>query len=142
MAKTNYLPKAAGVLMLSMLLAACSTDGDSRAELRKLAGVEASPTPLRPTQIVLTATPQPESTEPPVVIEATREIAQPVEVTQAAQIIERTVEVVITATPDIQGFQDSGIDESVQPCPKPFWKRGRCVATDATVEAFANELQP
>lgn len=69
--------------------------------------------------------------------------AQPLRV-EVTRIIEATriVEVVVTATPDITGFQNSGIDESAQPCPVKYWKRGRCIANDATVEAYANEVQP
>lgn len=132
--KFYVLSKAAGAMALAVLLSACSSgDGNSRAELRKLAGVESSPSP----QIVLTATPQPESTERPVIIEVTREIAQPVEVTR---IVEVTPEPLPTA--DIQGFSEPAVNEDAQPCPKPFWKRNRCVATDAQIEAYANEVQP
>ena len=71
-------------------------------------------------------------------------VVQPVEVT-------RIVEVVVTATPDIQGFPapdaagqlnapaivDSGVNESIQPCPAKLWKRGRCVANATQIQAAA-----
>lgn len=97
-----------------------------------------------------------EATSPPAVqvVEATRIVEMPVEVTrivEATVIVEqsvqvpvqveatRIVEVVVTATPapDIQGFSESGIDESVQPCPAPFWKNGQCVATQQQIEDYA-----
>jgi hypothetical protein len=61
--------------------------------------------------------------------------------------VTRIVEVVVTATPDIQGFPapDAAgflnapvyVDEDVQPCPVKYWKRGRCVANDTQIEAYA-----
>lgn len=133
-----FLSEAAGALALALMLVACSGDGDSRAELRKLAGVTqepaqtSSPSPqaesTEPTQIIPTA-------QPAQVLEVTREVVQPVEVTRIVEV---------TPTPDIAGFTASPpIDESVQPCPKPFWKRGKCHATQKQIDDYAREsVQP
>lgn len=53
------------------------------------------------------------------------------------------VEVVVTTTPapEIVGFQSAGVDESVKPCPIKFWKRGRCVATDAQMQDASEVTQ-
>lgn len=135
---------------VALLLAACSSGGgaDSLRATAQAAGVvvpssEGSAPAEQPTA---QPTEQP-ATEPARSVDVQQvEVTRIVEVTQPAQIIETTRVVIVTATPlptpDIQGFQDSGIDESVQPCPIKFWKRGRCVANDATVESYANEVQP
>ncbi len=126
----------AGVLAL---MAACSTGGDGRAELRKLAGAE---TP-RPTAQRSIPTPQPAQ-----IIEVTRiapaqvvEVTRVVEVQQPPQVVEVTRVVVVEVTPEITGFDMPAVDESVQPCPRKFWKRGRCTATQQQIEQAA-EVQP
>lgn len=137
------LPLAAGAMALAIMLAACSSgDGNSRTELRKLAGVtEAQATSLPSPTLPPSPTETPDFIPPvptsqPVIVEVTRESVsvQQIEVT-------RIVEVVITATPDIQGFSEPAIDESAQPCPIRYWKRGRCTATQAQIEA-ASEVKP
>lgn len=69
-------------------------------------------------------------TPTPYVVEATRIVNQPIEVT-------REVVVVVTATPDVAGFDlaSPSVDESVQPCPLKYWRNGRCVANDAQIDA-------
>ena len=90
------------------------------------------------------------------VVEATRIVEMPVEVTrivEATVIVEqpvvqpvevtRIVEIVTTPTPAIQGFDTpelppaSGIDESIQPCPVIYWRNGQCVATQQQIDDYA-----
>jgi hypothetical protein len=111
---------AAGVMLAAATMTACSGTGNNSA-IRELAGAGAP------------ATPPPLPTETP-------DLAPP-----PTQIIEATriVEVVITPTPDIAGFPSAPvIDESAQPCPILYWKRGRCIATQAQIEQAASEVQP
>lgn len=128
------------VCVAGALMTACSSGGggaDSFKATAQAAGVEV-PAEVAPTESpVALASPTPFPVEPAQQIEVTRIVTQP------AQIIERTVEVIITATPDIAGFDDvAGVDESIQPCPVKYWRNGRCVATDAQIEQYANEVQP
>lgn len=96
---------------------------------------------LTPTaQISATETPdmQPQSIAAPVAtVEALPTIAQP------AQVVEVTPTAAVIVTPTPQPVQIvAGIDESMQPCPARFWKRGRCTATQAQIDAAASEVQP
>jgi hypothetical protein len=151
------LPSAgilAGIAACAML-AACSSGGgaDSLRATAQAAGVSVpaeQPTAQTIEQPAQT-TPTPFPANPVRIVDAQQvEVTRIVKVTQPAQMIEVThiveatveVPVIVTATPDIAGFQDAGIDESVQPCPIKYWKRGRCVATDAQIEAYASEVQP
>lgn len=154
--------KKIGLLMLLalagfivVLLAGCSDAGGSGG-VRATAEALGTRFPSGQTE----ATPSPAVQ----VVEATRIVVQPVEVTrivEATVIVEqpvvqpvevtRIVEVVVTATPDIQGFPapdaagqlnapaivDSGVNESIQPCPAKLWKRGRCVANATQIQAAA-----
>lgn len=115
------------------VLAGCSGDGSGSGSLdalrpigRQIAETTSTPatSPTLPAQIV----------EKTVVVEATVIVDRPVEVT-------RVVEIVATPTPDVAGFDMSrpAVDESVQPCPAKFWKRGRCVATQAQIDQAAGE---
>lgn len=139
--------KAAGALVLAMMLAGCGSGGDS--SIRELAGAGAiSTTAAQPTPPATAAPlpPSPAPTQPPQqpqVIEVTRPVEVTRQVVDVQQVeVTRIVEVIITPTPDIAGFQDSGIDESAQPCPARYWKRNRCIATDAQIDAYAHEVQP
>lgn len=119
------------VSLLSLALAACGGNGINR---RKVEAPKATP---QPAQI---AQPQPQPRTQ--IVEVTRVV----EVAQPAQVVEvtRIVEIVATATPDIQGFDmaQPAIDESAQPCPVTYWRNGRCVATQAQLDAYASEVQP
>lgn len=109
-----------------MLIAGCSGDtggGSVRATAEALG--TRYPTAAAPA----TSEPAVIATWPAQVVEATRIVVQPVAVTVMV-----TREVVVTATPDVAGF-----DESAQPCPARFWRGGRCTATQAQIEAAANE---
>lgn len=74
------------------------------------------------------------------IVEATVIVDRPVEVT-------RVVEIVATPTPEpapeINGFDMSrpAVDESTQPCPLKYWKRGRCVATQAQIEQVSESTK-
>jgi hypothetical protein len=99
---------------------------------------QAPPTPLP------TATPAPEQvapTETPAFDEAQPVIQpQPTQIA-TAEPATATPEPAPTMTPDVQGFSMSS-DEGPEPCPAPFWKRGRCTATQAQIEQYASEAQP
>lgn len=96
------------------------------------------------------ATPQPFQAVTMVVGTAQTSEVEQVRVEVPVQVpveVTRIVEVVVTATPDIQGFPapdadevyvaPAGIDESLQPCPASFWRGGRCTATQAELDAYA-----
>lgn len=128
--------------LLSLALAACGGEGSGSVNRLRDAvnGGTAQPTPQTQTQ-----------TQPAQVIEVTRivEIEQPAQVIESTRVVEvpATVVVVVTATPDIQGFSAPAesvpqVDESVQPCPVIYWRGGRCTATQAQLDAYASEVQP
>jgi hypothetical protein len=118
----------AGVVAVA-LLAGCSGDGRN-SDLDALRGAGAQSTPM-PTAVAASV--------PAQIVEVTRIV----EVTQPAQVIEVpfAVEIIVTATPDIAGFDMSmpAQDESAQPCPVIYWRNGRCEATQAQIEAYAQE---
>jgi hypothetical protein len=120
----------AGVVAVA-LLAGCSGDGRN-SDLDALRGVGAQSTPTAVPASV-------EGLMPAQVVEVTRiiEATRIVEVAQPAQV----VEIIVTATPDIAGFDMSmpAQDESAQPCPVIYWRNGRCEATQAQIEAYAQE---
>ena len=132
--------------LAGMLLATgCSnTDGGSVQSLRAAAGVVATPQASPPTETppalpLPTETPPAISTgmpQPPRVIEVTREVQATVQV-EVTRVVVQEIQVTPAVMPP-----PSGIDESIQPCPEKYWRKGRCIANDATVEAYANEVQP
>lgn len=134
--KTKYF-FTVSMLIGALALVACGSDNGSNSAIRDLAGAGAQTTPAPTAQPTLR---QSQDATPPPATETPDFHPQP----QPAQIMEvtRIVEVVITPTPDIQGFSAPAIDESAQPCPARFWKRGRCTATAAQIEQYAHEAQP
>lgn len=145
-AKIGLIVAAAFAAMLA--LAGCSGDGNT--------SLRATAAALNGNALPVQSTPQPPVQVPAVVqtvlVEATRIVPDVRTVVQTVVVpVEVPVEVpvVVTATPDIQGFPapdaagyampGSVIDESVQPCPVPFWKNGRCTATQAQMDAYALE---
>lgn len=121
-------------LVLLVLLVGCGGDtgGGGLDGLRPVGqAVESTPS-AAPLPAYPTSTPQIHE------VEVTRIV--PFAQTQVVTV-EREVVVVITAMPEIVGFDMSepAIDESVQPCPAPFWRGGRCTATAAQIEAYAKE---
>lgn len=133
-----YVIILAGVLMLASCTSRQPVQNTSPPAQADTHIEQAPPTPLP------TATPPPEQvapTETPAF-----DVAQPVIQPQPTQIATAepataTPSPAPTMTPDVQGFSMS-IDEGPEPCPAPFWKRGRCTATAAQIEAYASEAQP
>lgn len=151
-----------GVILCGVLLAvmtACSGAGDGTGAAAFRATAQAAgvatgaeidtqnegAAPVAPTpQPLPTVTPdmQPQAFTQPIV-QAVEVAATPTPTDQPAQPLP-------TVTPDVQGFAvvptvpaaDMGIDESAQPCPARYWKRGTCTATAAQIEAYASEVQP
>ncbi len=132
--------------LAGMLLATgCSnTDGGSVQSLRAAAGVIATPqvspatdTPAPPQP---TETPPAISTEmpqPPQVIEVTREVLATVQV-EVTRVVVQEIQVTPAVMPP-----PSGIDESIQPCPAKYWRKGRCIATQAQIDAYTQgTVQP
>lgn len=131
-----------------LFLPGCSGDGNTSLRATASALEGNAPTTSQPVQVVtmVVGTSQVSEVqqirvEVPVQVEVTRiveatviveqPVVQPVEVT-------RVVEVVITPTPAIQGFDTQpAIDESVQPCPVIYWRNGRCVATQQQLDDYA-----
>jgi hypothetical protein len=128
------LGMATSMLLVSSLLAACGDTGNVNT-LRRM--IDRPSTTSHPTaRVELSATPSP--TETP-------DFGNAKPIIQATQVIEVPVTVIViaTSTPDIQGFSNApAVDESVQPCPVRFWKRGRCTATEAQIDQYAQEVQP
>jgi hypothetical protein len=142
---------AASMLLLGSLLAACVDTGNVNTLRRMIDRPTTTPHPTQRLEPSLTPTP----TETP-------DFNNAQSVIQAPQVIEVpvTVLVVATPTPDIQGFSDApAVDERIQPCPVRYWKspdprsegigtmtedrgRGRCHATEAQIEQYAQEVQP
>lgn len=136
---------AFAALLAGALLAACSnTDGSSVQSLRAAAGIEATaPAP--------TAQPTPQPTDTPDIAPQTfTQPAQTAQVIEVTRIVPATVQVEVTrvvvqeiqVTPAVMP-PPSGIDESIQPCPAKYWRKGRCIATQAQIDAYTQgTVQP
>jgi hypothetical protein len=141
-AKIGLIVAAAFAVLI--VLSGCQTTGNQslRATAAALDGNTA------PQQPAAQSTPVPSVPEAvqTVLVEVTRVVP---DVQTVVQTVEVPVEVpvVVTATPDIQGFPApdaagyaapaSGVDESVQPCPVPYWVDGRCIATQQQLDDYA-----
>jgi hypothetical protein len=141
-------------MLATVIISGCG-NGDGGSAVGQLARENTSP-PTPAAQVVATATPPPAFAPAPT---ETPDYAdpQPAMQPQPAQSIPTQLPTMQppqvemaptitplapTETPDIAGFAMPGIDESTQPCPARFWKRGRCNATPAQIAAYANEVQP
>lgn len=129
-----------------LMLAACSTTGGGSVQsLRAAAGVIATPQASPPTETP-PAPPQPTETppaistgmpQPPRVIEVTREVQATVQV-EVTRVVVQEIQVTPAVMPP-----PSGIDESIQPCPAKYWRKGRCIATQAQIDAYTQgTVQP
>jgi hypothetical protein len=130
------------VIAGALVLSAC-TPGSGDAD--RLRGVAQQPTPLAvatgmPDISTEMPTPSPAPTETPDISAEMQPLAPAlvIEVTREVEVT-RIVEVIATPPP---AQLVAGIDESAQPCPVKYWRRGRCVATQAQLEAYASEAQP
>lgn len=136
------LKVVSALALTALLLAACDGSGGQGGSLEGLrpagqtVGAPATSAPAP----VATALPVIGKEVQTVVVESTVVVDRPVEVPVE---VTREVVVVVTATPEIAGFApvQPGIDESVQPCPAKYWKGGRCVATQAQIDAWASETK-
>lgn len=129
-----------------LLATGCSnSDGGSVQSLRAAAGVIATPQASPPTETP-PAPPQPTETppaistempQPPRVIEVTREVQATVQV-EVTRVVVQEIQVTPAVMPP-----SSGIDESIQPCPAKYWRKGRCIATQAQIDAYTQgTVQP
>lgn len=133
---------AAAILAGVLSVAGCGSDDNSA--VRKLAGPSSSSrqaAQIAPPALTVTSAPLPTVTpdlQPETVVQPAQ-IIETTRIVEVTRIMPATVQIIVTATPDVVGFEPA-IDESVQPCPARFWKRGRCTATAAQIEAYANEV--
>jgi hypothetical protein len=128
-----------GFAAMLLLVAGCADDGATARMRQRIGASPATATALSPPTRAPTETPDfgaaqpalqaplPTPPPPPQPTTAVLIVVQTVEAT-------RLVEVVVTPTP---ALAQSGIDESAQPCPAPFWRRGRCTASAAQIAQYA-----
>jgi hypothetical protein len=113
--------------------------------MRQRIGGAPATTLSTPTLAAPTETPDFGDVQPALQSPATVEVTRIVVVTAPAPVVTppATAIDIATPTPEIQGFDAmTTVDESVQPCPAGYWRRGRCVATDTQIEQAAHDAQP
>lgn len=125
----------------ALALAGCSGDQTAyRAQLQALQGTQQPPQPTStptPPALMLAPSETPDLVQIGVPVPLAQIVTQTVYVEVSRQVVQL---VEATTTPQPAKIGAGAVDESTQPCPVIYWRKGRCIATDAQIGAYAQGL--